>query len=117
MTEINKMLSVMSLKVIIKVDTVITAAERERERERPPWRVTCVGWSGQLGQDHDQDHPHTWWLSSVSTSPPVWPGTTRDPPVPPSSVSKTKLKTGGRHKPPVSPDTVRAGLAWPVVTK
>ena len=27
------MLSVMSLKVIIKVDTVITAAERERERE------------------------------------------------------------------------------------
>ena len=26
------MLSVMSLKVIIKVDTVITAAERERER-------------------------------------------------------------------------------------
>ena len=28
------MLSVMSLKVIIKVDTVITAAERERERER-----------------------------------------------------------------------------------
>ena len=34
MTEINKMLSVMSLKVIIKVDTVITAAEREREREK-----------------------------------------------------------------------------------
>ena len=61
----------MSLKVIIKVDTVITAAERERERERkgPPWRVTCAGWSGQMEQDHEQDHPHTYavHLSSIQS--------------------------------------------------
>ena len=67
----------MSLKVIIKVDTVITAAERERDR--PPWRVTCVGWPGQLEQEQGPP-PHmcgvhlasrAWSESRDHQGPPV----------------------------------------------
>ena len=61
----------MSLKVIIKVDTVITTAERERERERerPPWRVTCVGWSGQLEQDQGPGTTPTHMRSTSHPEP------------------------------------------------
>ena len=60
----------MSLKVIIKVDTVITAAGRERERESErvrdlpgEWHVPGVVRTA-VAQDQDQDHPHTYAVST-----------------------------------------------------
>ena len=51
------MLSVMSLKVIIKVDTVITTAERERETSLESDMCGVVRTAG--AGPGTRDHPHT----------------------------------------------------------
>ena len=89
----------MSLKVIIKVDTVITAAETERETSL---ESDMCGVARTAGAGAGTTPTHV-------RCPPRLQSLVREP-GPPGTPSKTKLNTGGRHKPPVTPDTVNTGL-------